>query len=207
MSSALLIIDIQNDFCEGGSLEVRGSLEIIPKINALRNSPIFSNVFLSQDWHPASHISFAANNPGSELFSTVTIPQTGIEQIMWPIHCIQNTFGSEFQKDLQVLETDILIKKGINELYDSYSAFGYIKDRTNLNDELKNRGVTKVYVCGLAFDYCVGNSALDAANEGYETYIITDCTKSVQDSSREAMTQKLNSAGIQFINSEDLINL
>ncbi|CAG9312816.1 unnamed protein product [Blepharisma stoltei] len=177
--SALLIIDVQNDFCERGSLEVSNANEIISLLNALKESDKFSHVFLSQDWHPENHISFQVNNPGSELFKEKLIEETGILQMMWPVHCVQNTPGAEFHPGLNIKDTDIIIRKGQNPQYDSYSAFGCVQDRTTLLDELWAKGIEKVYITGLAFDYCVGYTAIDAANYGFEVHVISEATRAV----------------------------
>lgn len=119
MSRALLIVDVQNDFCEGGSMAVPKANEIISKINSLRQK--FEYIYLSKDWHPENHLSFYINNPGSTLFQPHTLP-SGIQQIMWPVHCIQNTPGAEFHPELQTRPSDVIVKKGKVRDYDSYSA-------------------------------------------------------------------------------------
>ena len=199
--SALLIIDMQNDFCEGGSQAVEGANELFPLINELRNVPVFNAIYLSQDWHPRDHRSFHTSNPGTSLYSRITIRETGEEQIMWPVHCVQWTFGSEFNEKLVVKEEDIIIKKGINVLYDSYSAFGCSQDRTALEQDLKDKGITKVYISGLAYDYCVASTALDALKYGFKTIVLRDCTRSVSTKSAEAMDKHLIEAGVEIINS------
>ena len=205
--SALLIIDMQNDFCEGGSLSVEGAAELLPLINELHNAPVFDAIYLSQDWHPRNHRSFHTNNPGAELFSTITIRETGEEQVMWPAHCVQGTFGSEFNEKLIVKEGDIIIKKGLNILFDSYSAFGCNQDRTDLEQDLKTRGITTVYVCGLAYDYCVGSTAIDAKKYGFEAFVLGDCTRSTSTQSEKNMRKRLIEAGVGIVDSHNLYRL
>lgn len=203
--SSLIVVDVQNDFCEGGSLQVNNASEIIPIINQLKRSPKFSSIYLSQDWHPANHISFQVNNPESALFGEKLIEQTGILQVMWPVHCVQNTTGSDFNPNLEVSITDHLIKKGLNPLYDSYSAFGCPQDRTNLNADLSSNNTQKVYVCGLALDYCVGNTALDASTNGFETYVIIDATRGVAQNTSDSMLLKLTENNVKLINSTEIL--
>ena len=202
---ALLIVDVQNDFCEGGSLEVKGASEIIPKINKLRKEKNFDLIVYSKDWHPQTHCSFQSNNPGSKLFEPIILEKTKVEQVMWPDHCVQNTHGSEFHKDLDVGSTDTIVLKGTRDDTDSYSAFGTKPENTGLNDILKEKDIKTVYVVGLAFDYCVGNTALDAAKNGYETYIVTDCTKSVSEQTEEGMKKNCLENKCKLITSDDVI--
>lgn len=121
MVSALIIIDMQYDFCEGGSLAVPKSNEILSVINSLRDNPKFNYIYISQDWHPENHVSFQINNPGSSLFQPFHIQETDQMQMMWPVHCVQNSHGAELHRDLTVRPSDIKIRKGANPLYDSYS--------------------------------------------------------------------------------------
>jgi Amidases related to nicotinamidase len=204
MVSALGIIDIQNDFCEGGSLEVAESADVIQRVNLLQTKKLFDHVFFSQDFHPANHASFHVNNPGSALFSEIVLPRTGVKQVMWPVHCVQGTFGAEFHKDLYVPNDCIIIRKGMHEDHDSYSAFGCKKDRTRLKTILRDLNIQKVFICGLAFDYCVGNTAIDAARKGFKTFVITDLTKSVSPKTHEEMWEKLLKAGVHLINSSEI---
>ena len=204
MKTGLIIVDVQNDFCEGGSIGLQGSQELIERINSLRKIVNFDEVYLSQDWHPEAHISFQSNNPDVEVFTKKIILQTGKKQKMWPNHCIQNSFGAALNEKLLVLDTDIIVRKGLNQLYDSYSVFGHENDQTLLEENLKERGVNGVYVCGLVYDFCVGNTALDAASLGFETYIIKDCTISLSQKSEKKMTEKIRKAGVNIIDSSDL---
>ena len=197
---ALLVIDFQNDFCEGGSLEVKDASKVLPLINSLKESNKFDLVVLSADWHPKNHCSFQSNNPESKLFQPYLLPKTQLLQMMWPDHCVQGTHGGDFHKDLIVKESDLIVRKGKMEDVDSYSAFGNAPEDTGLHDILTKNGIKTVYCVGLAFDYCVGNTALDACRLGYETYVVNDCTKSVAPESEKQMAEKLENAKCSFIN-------
>jgi len=201
---ALLIIDVQNDFCEGGSLEVKGASEIIPRINELRTKKHFDLIVYTKDWHPKNHCSFQSNHPGTKLFETIVLEKTKVKQVLWPDHCVQETLGSEFHKDLVVDKSDTVVYKGRLEDVDSYSAFGTKPEDTGLNDLLQKNGIQETYIVGLAFDYCVGHSALDAVKNGYETYILTDCTKSVAQETEENMKKSCVEVNCKFITSQDL---
>jgi nicotinamidase/pyrazinamidase len=163
MKTALIIVDVQNDFCKGGSLEVTDANTIIPLINKLRDLPIFDLVVLTRDWHAPTHCSFAANNPGTNVFEMIKLVDTGIDQIMWPTHCVQGTPGAQFHKDLVINHTsDVIVNKGLLERVDSYSGFGSHPEKTELEAVLKKADISTVYCVGLAFDYCVGSTAFDA---------------------------------------------
>jgi nicotinamidase/pyrazinamidase len=138
MKTALIIVDVQNDFCKGGSLEVPDANATIPLINKLRTLPIFDLVVLTRDWHAETHCSFAANNPGTNVFETIRLPDTGVNQVMWPTHCIKGTHGAEFHKELKLnKEKDIIINKGQIDRVDSYSGFGSAPEKTELESVLK----------------------------------------------------------------------
>ena len=161
---ALIIVDVQNDFCPGGALAVRGGDEVVPFINRLRQR--FDLVVLTQDWHPANHMSFASNNPGAQVGQVIR--QGALDQVMWPDHCVQHSPGAAFHRDLQVLPTDRVFRKGQNPALDSYSGFydnGHLQ-ATGLGPFLKKQGVRAVTVVGLATDYCVKFTVLDALREG-----------------------------------------
>ena len=166
MKNALIIIDVQNDFCQGGSLAVPDSDDILPVINYLRKTIPFNYFYLSADWHPTDHVSFASNHAGKSPFQSITLPN-GKEQDLWPDHCIQNQAGSYFRKELITTETDIIIRKGKNMNVNSYSAFGSPPEDTGLEKDLKDRNVGKIFLVGLALDFCVKESALDGAMKGY----------------------------------------
>lgn len=173
----LLIIDVQNDFLPGGSLAVTGGDQIIPLINEL--IPNYDYVVATQDYHPAEHASFAANNADSNIGDTINLG--GIEQILWPTHCVQGTFGSAFSKDLNTAGIDCVFQKGTDAGIDSYSGFydnGKLKS-TGLADHLREVGATELHIVGLATDYCVKFTALDAIAEGFNTTLITDACRGV----------------------------
>ena len=161
--TALIIVDMQNDFCAGGSLAVGGSLEIIPTINELRKNAKFDYIVRTRDWHPQDHVSFGSNHPGEALFSQITIAETGHPQVMWPDHCVQGSTGAEYHKDLVLADSDGEVLKGQTKMIESYSGFGDYGEDTGLKQLLNDRNVGTVYCCGLALDYCVGSTAVSAA--------------------------------------------
>ena len=162
---ALIVIDVQNDFCPGGRLAVTDGDAIIPQINALMAE--FACVVLTQDWHPADHSSFAANHPGAEAFSLIEMPYG--PQVLWPVHCVQGSAGAEFHTDLQTDAAQLIVRKGFRSGIDSYSAFfeNDHKTPTGLEGYLRARGISKLTLVGLATDFCVAYSALDAAQLGF----------------------------------------
>ena len=174
---ALIIVDIQNDFLPGGPLRSARRRSGNPVTNAVQ--PYFDLIVATQDWHPADHGSFAANH--EELTPGQVIDLNGLDQILWPVHCVQNSQGAEFAAELDTSKWAKVFPKGTDSGIDSYSGFfdnGHRKS-TGLTDYLKAQGVTSVYVLGLATDYCVKFTALDALNEGFQTYLITDGTRGV----------------------------
>jgi nicotinamidase/pyrazinamidase len=176
-SDILLIIDVQNDFCPGGSLGVKDGDKIIENINLIQEG--FNNIVLTQDWHPKNHSSFVTEYNDKEVFSSINMPYG--EQTLWPAHCIQGTNGADFHKKLNTLKANTIIRKGFRKEIDSYSAF-WENDRvtpTGLEGTLKTMGVNRVFVCGLALDFCVAYSAIDAAIAGFDTYVIMNATKPV----------------------------
>lgn len=176
-TDALIVIDVQNDFCPGGALAVAGGDEIISRINGLMED--FATVVLTQDWHPANHASFAANHPGATPFSLTQMPYG--PQVLWPTHCVQGTKGAEFHADLRTDPAQLIVRKGFRSGIDSYSAF-FENDRTTatgLEGYLKNRGVTSVTLVGLATDYCVAYSALDAARLGFKATVLEGAARAI----------------------------
>jgi nicotinamidase/pyrazinamidase len=174
---ALIITDIQNDFCPGGALAIREGDEIVPLINQLQ--PRFELVVATQDWHPQGHGSFAANHPGKKIGEVIDL--NGLPQILWPVHCVENTLGADFHPGLDRGRIARVFHKGADPGIDSYSAFfdnGHRK-ATGLGDYLKEQGIDEVYLCGLAIDYCVKFSALDALDLGFKTYVIEDACRGV----------------------------
>jgi nicotinamidase/pyrazinamidase len=169
-NDVLLVIDVQNDFCPGGALAVGEGDAVVPVINALTER--FDHVVLTQDWHPAGHSSFASSHPGSAPFETIAMPYG--PQTLWPDHCVQGTSGAAFHAGLLVDRAELVIRKGFRGAIDSYSAF-YENDRrtpTGLAGYLRERGFRRVFLAGLATDYCVHYSAVDARREGFEAIVI-----------------------------------
>jgi nicotinamidase/pyrazinamidase len=174
---ALIVVDIQNDFLPGGTLPVPRGDEIIPVANELQEQ--FDLVLATQDWHPPNHGSFAANHPGKKPGDRIMLD--GIEQILWPVHCVQNTKGAEFAPRLNTKQVARVFQKGTDSKIDSYSAFFDNAHRraTGLGDYLKQRSVNDVYLLGLALDYCVKYSALDARELGFNTHVIVDACRGI----------------------------
>ncbi|MDZ4065548.1 MAG: bifunctional nicotinamidase/pyrazinamidase, partial [Tabrizicola sp.] len=176
-TEALIVIDVQNDFCPGGALAVAGGDEIISRINGLMEA--FATVVLTQDWHPADHASFAANHSGAQPFSLTTMPYG--PQVLWPTHCVQGTKGAEFHAALRTVPAQLVIRKGFRPQIDSYSAF-FENDHstaTGLEGYLRSRGVTAVTLVGLATDYCVAYSALDAARLGFKATVLEGASRAI----------------------------
>jgi len=176
-TEALIVIDVQNDFCPGGALAVAGGDEIVPGINALMGE--FQTVVLTQDWHPANHLSFADNHPGAAPFSLTDMPYG--KQVLWPAHCVQGSPGAAFHPGLATDPAQMVIRKGFRPEIDSYSAF-FENDRTTptgLDGYLKSRGVTTLTLVGLATDFCVAYSALDAAQLGFQATVRRDLCRAI----------------------------
>lgn len=197
-TDALIVIDVQNDFCPGGALAVAEGDQIISRINGLMGD--FSTVVLTQDWHPANHASFAANHPGAEPFSLIEMPYG--PQVLWPTHCVQGTRGAEFHADLQTDPAQLVIRKGFRPGIDSYSAF-FENDHTTptgLEGYLRSRGVTAVTLVGLATDYCVAYSALDAARLGFGVTVLEGATRAIDLNGSLVEAQgKMRAAGVRLI--------
>jgi nicotinamidase/pyrazinamidase len=176
-TTVLLVIDVQNDFCPGGALAVRDGDAIIPAIH--RVAPRFEHILLTQDWHPAGHTSFASSHAGKHPFDQIDLsygPQT-----LWPDHCVQGTRGAEFHPALHLPQAELILRKGFRPQIDSYSAF-FENDRvtsTGLAGYLRERGLTRVFLAGLAYDYCVGYSALDARRLGFDAIVIRDACRAI----------------------------
>lgn len=203
-NSALLIIDVQNDFCPGGALEVPDGDRIIPVINRL--SAYFHRVIATQDWHPIGHISFAGNHPGYGVGDTVKVD--GEDQYLWPEHCVPGTKGADLHPDLDTDHVHLILRKGFREQLDSYSAF-FENDRktpTGLDDYLSGLGIDELYLVGLALDYCVYYSAISAVQLGYRCSVIQDGTKGI-DAPKGNLKKALDSmysAGVHLIQSDSL---
>ncbi|MEX1062333.1 MAG: bifunctional nicotinamidase/pyrazinamidase [Balneolaceae bacterium] len=201
----LLIVDLQNDFCPGGALQVPDGDKVVPVINRL--IPHVDHVIQSQDWHPPDHLSFASSHPDKEPFQTVFMDYG--EQVLWPDHCVQDSRGAEFHPDLNTTKTEVIIRKGFRKEIDSYSAF-YENDQqtsTGLGGYLADRGLTDLYVCGLATDFCVKWSVLDGIKGKLNVRIIKDAVKGldIESSVDKAWTQ-MREAGVRTLSSADLMN-
>ncbi len=194
---ALLIIDVQNDFCPDGSLAVAGGDEIVPGINAFMDD--FATVVLTQDWHPADHSSFAANHAGKNPFEMINMPYG--PQALWPAHCVQGSMGAEFHKDLQTDQANMIIRKGFRPEIDSYSAF-FENDHTTptgLHGYLQSRGLDTVTLVGLATDFCVNFSAVDAAKLGYTVTVHEDLCRAIDlEGSLAAAQNGMRKAGVKL---------
>jgi nicotinamidase/pyrazinamidase len=203
-NKALIIVDVQNDFCSGGTLAVPDGERIITTINKL--SKKFKRVIATQDWHPENHMSFSMNHPGKKEFDIVDY--NGTKQVLWPAHCVSGTPGADFHPDLAMNNVNLILRKGSNPKIDSYSAFKE-SDKTTvtgLEGYLKSLETKEIYICGLALDYCVFYSAIDAKELGFETFVIIDGTKGI-DSPEGNIDKSINvmkEAGIQIIESKDL---
>merc|ERR1719356_435353 len=208
---ALLVIDMQYDFIPGGSLEVANGDKVVGVINDIRKKydKKFDMVCMSMDWHPPNHISFLLNNverdPSAELFKPIKLPN-GTEQVMWPDHCVQGSNGSKIHKDLYRTQSDKIVLKGMDPSVDSYSAFmdNDKKTKTALNGLLKEGEITDIFCVGLAYDFCVGNTALDGKSLGYNTYIVKDASAFVAKESAETMEKQMEESKVNIINADDL---
>ena len=202
-ASALLVIDVQNCFLPGGSLAVKEGEQVVPVINKIAKS--FANVVMTQDWHTPGHVSFASVHSGKKPFETIDLPYG--KQVLWPDHCVQGTEGAALSKDLAIPHAELIIRKGFHNDVDSYSAFTEAdgKTSTGLAAYLKARGVDRVFVAGLATDFCVAWTALDARKAGFETYVIEDACRGIdtQGSLAKAWTD-MAAAGVKRIKSDDI---
>lgn len=201
----LIVVDVQNDFLENGALEVPGGNRIIPVVNKLIDR--FEHTIYTQDWHPAGHKSFASSHKGKEIGDI--IPLGRAQQYLWPDHCVQGTLGAEFHPDLHVLNDARVFQKGTNPEVDSYSAFyDNLKiQSTGLTSFLRDNAYTKLFICGLASDYCVKFSVLDALEDGFDTTLVTDATAAVNvnPDDHENALQMMHDAGAHLITSTQLL--
>jgi nicotinamidase/pyrazinamidase len=192
----LLVVDVQNDFCPGGNLAVPRGDEVVPLINGLAEK--FAHVVLTQDWHPRAHLSFASSHPGAKPYQTIEVAYGA--QVLWPDHCVQATRGAAFRDDLKIPHAELVLRKGYHREIDSYSAF-YENDRkthTGLAGYLRERGFTRIFLAGLAFDFCVRYSAEDAKREGFEAIVIEDACRGIDvDGSVAATRAAFKTLGIR----------
>ena len=198
---ALLIVDLQNDFCPGGALAVPEGDQIVPLVNEL--SAAFDCVLQTQDWHPAGHQSFASEHGGKEPMETIQVDYG--EQVLWPDHCVQGSEGARFHPDLDTRPTEAIFRKGFRPEIDSYSAF-YENDYetpTGLAGYLRERGTQRLYLCGLAADFCVKWSVLDAREEGFDAFVIEEAVRGIDlDGSLAQAWEEMNDAGVQAVSAE-----
>jgi len=194
-SDVLVVVDVQNDFCPSGALAVPGGDQVVPVVN--RIAARFRNVILTQDWHPRGHLSFASSHPGKQPYDVIAAPYG--QQVLWPDHCVQDTRGAEFHAALHVPHAGLIVRKGMNRAIDSYSAF-FENDRktpTGLLGLLRERGLTCVFLAGLAFDFCVRYTAEDARHNGLSVCVIEDACRGIDvDGSVAATRASLAALGI-----------
>lgn len=193
-SDALLVVDIQNDFCPGGALAVADGDSVIEPIHGI--APHFQHIVLTQDWHNPDHTSFASAHPGTKPFDQIELyygPQT-----LWPDHCVQGTRGAEFHPALQLTRAELILRKGFHREIDSYSAFfeNDQKTTTGLAGYLRERGLTRVFLVGLAYDYCVAYSALDARRHGFSVVVLRDACRAIGLQGLAAIDRQLGRAGV-----------
>lgn len=201
---ALLVIDVQNDFCPGGALAVAGGDEILPVVHEL--APHFEHVLLTQDWHPAGHHSFASSHAGKAPFETVELAYG--TQILWPDHCVQDTPGAAFHPDLHLPQAELILRKGFRRAIDSYSAF-FENDRqtpTGLAGYLRERGIDTLYLAGLATDFCVKYSALDGRAQGFGVYVVREAVRGIDTEGSLAQAwQEMDAAGVQVMTMDEVL--
>jgi nicotinamidase/pyrazinamidase len=200
---ALLIVDVQNDFCPGGALEVPEGDTIIPVINSLIDS--FDVIIQTQDWHPAGHLSFASSHDGKNPLDTIELDYG--TQVLWPDHCVQGSKGAEFHPYLNTKKTQVVIRKGFRKEIDSYSTFfeNDQKTTTGLTGYLKARGITDLYVTGLATDFCVKWSVLDGIDEGFTMHIVEDAVRGIDlNGSLEAAWNEMREKGVHVVSSSEI---
>jgi nicotinamidase/pyrazinamidase len=205
MKRCLVIVDVQRDFCPGGALPVPEGDQVVPVINRLLRR--FDRVAATQDWHPPGHLSFAANHPGRKPGEVIQL--AGLEQVLWPVHCVQHTPGAEFHPDLDRSRIQAVFRKGVDPEVDSYSGFfdNGRRRSTGLDEYLRREGVEEIYICGLATDYCVRWTALDAVRLGLRSWVIEDACRGVElrPGDVAAAWQEMIQAGVHLILSQNLL--
>jgi nicotinamidase/pyrazinamidase len=205
-SDILIVIDVQNDFCPGGALAVPHGDEVIAPIQ--RIAPRFARIVLTQDWHPPDHTSFAASHPGKKPYDSIELAYGA--QTLWPAHCVQGTAGAEFHPALDLPRAELIVRKGFHRDVDSYSAF-FENDRTTptgLAGYLRERGLTRVFFAGLAYDYCVGYSALDARRLGFSAVVLRDACRAIDlEGSVAAIEAQFADAGVSVIETDQVLDL
>jgi len=206
-TDALIVVDLQNDFIPGGSLAVDGGDTIISGINEMMATfaKARAGIILTQDWHPADHQSFAGSHPGKHPFDPVD-GIDGIGPVLWPDHCVQGTAGADFHPQLNVNAAHLILRKGMRRDLDSYSAFTE-NDReteTGMAGYLENAGFKRIFLCGLALDYCVFWSAMDGPGKGFETYVVTDLCKGIASDTTEEAVSQMTANGVLLVKKMDL---
>jgi nicotinamidase/pyrazinamidase len=201
--NALVLVDLQNDFLPGGALAVPEGDAVLPVINALQ--PAFDLVVATQDWHPPDHVSFAINHPGKRVGDVIEVD--GRRQILWPVHCVANTAGAALASELEMSRTASVFRKGTDRHIDSYSGLfdaEHLRE-TGLAEFLRQRGVNSVFVCGLATDYCVKHTAIDAQRAGFETHVILDASRGIEAAPGDIARaiDAMRHAGVQVLSSAD----
>jgi len=205
LETALVVIDVQNDFCPGGHLAVPDGDQVVQPINQLFEN--FTHIIFTQDWHPAVHSSFASNHHGFEPYQTVSMPYGS--QILWPDHCIQGEQGAEFHAQLDVNQASVILRKGTNKDIDSYSAFveNDQKTPTGLHGYLKEHNINQIVLVGLATDFCVYYSAMDAAAKGYNVLVLIDCCRAIDlDGSLQQAQKAMGTNGISLITANEFLS-
>ena len=203
--SALIVVDVQNGFTSGGNLEVAHAEQIIPTINQLARH--FDNIVLTQDWHPENHISFVENHPNRKAYELIQLDYG--PQVLWPSHCVQGSKDAEFHPDLNIPTAQLIIRKGFRSQIDSYSAFMEAdhKTTTGLAGYLKERGIDTVYIVGIATDFCVAWTAMDAAKLGFKAFVISDATKAIDlQGSLQHAWQEMLAVGVKRVISKEILN-
>jgi nicotinamidase/pyrazinamidase len=202
-ASVLLVIDVQNCFLPGGSLAVNDGDQVIPVINRIARG--FANIVMTQDWHTPGHVSFASSHPGKKPFETIDLKYG--KQVLWPDHCVQGTEGAALSKDLSIPQAELIVRKGFHHDVDSYSAFTEAdgKTTTGLAAYLKARKLQRLFVAGLATDFCVAWTALDARKAGFETYVVEDACRGIDNQGSMAKAWvDMAKAGVKRIQSGDI---
>ena len=203
-SSALIVVDVQNCFLPGGSLAVKEGDQVIPVINRIAKG--FDNVVMTQDWHTPNHMSFASSHPNQKPFDVIKVAYG--DQVLWPDHCVQDTNGAQIAKDIKIPQANLIIRKGFRKDVDSYSAFMEADRKTNsgLASYFKERGIDTVFLTGLATDFCVAWTAVDARHAGLTTYVVEDACRGIDvNGSLAKAWADMTAAGVQKIQSIDLV--
>lgn len=205
-TDALIVVDVQNDFLPGGALAVPEGDLIIASVNRLMKkfNDFGGRVVLTQDWHPPDHLSFASQHSGKDPFAPIE-GVVGLGPLLWPDHCVKETDGANFSGQLETGKAHLILRKGINRSVDSYSAFteNDLKTDTGLAGYLENAGLNRIFICGLALDYCVVWSAIDSVKNGFETYVIPELCKGISSETVQKANNKMRDKGIIFVAPKD----